>query len=129
VLVSNSIIEPGDKVFETDDAPKRGRPRGISEYPELHRLIFFLAKCMARHGALLTAHMKTNEQTRVAAGSLIDTLNILRRYLAQQPDWKWLTEFLPLPDQHERHVATYRRLLGAAMKAARSEMLQDDRAE
>jgi hypothetical protein len=110
-----------DEAFEAstvDVRSRRGRPRGsrrIREYPELHRLIFHLGYSAAWAELRFPAYVKQNGETRVAAGALINTLDSLREYLMQDPpELRWLAEFLPLPDQHQRHISTYRRLVEIA---------------
>jgi hypothetical protein len=110
-----------DEAFEAstlDVRGRRGRPRGsrrIREYPELHRLIFHLGYSAAWAELRFPAYIKQNGETRVAAGALINTLDSLREYLMQEPpEWRWLAEFLPLPDQHQHHISTYRRLVERA---------------
>jgi hypothetical protein len=114
---SNELFQQRDALIESAHRPKRGRRRGMLEYPQLHRLVFNLAYAMAWGGITFSAYIKKSARTKVAAGTLIDVLDRLREHLVQQPIWEWLTEYLPLPDEHQCHVATYRRLLKAAREA------------
>jgi hypothetical protein len=109
-----SLVNPFDKAF---DDHSRGRPRGIAEHPALHRLVFHLAYAAAWARLSLSAYVKENGKTKVAVGTLIDSLDMLREHFAQEPNWEWLTLYLPVPDQHQHHVATYRRLLKSASEA------------
>jgi hypothetical protein len=103
--------EPADK--------SRGRPSGISGYPQLETLIFLLKLHSASHGASLTAYIKKDGELKVAVGSLIDALNLLRSYLVNDQSYFWLANFLPLPDEHLTYVSTYQRILAAARIEAR----------
>jgi hypothetical protein len=108
-------IEP-----EPADKP-RGRPSGISGFPQLETLIFLLEFHSASHGASLTAYIKKDGELKVAAGSMIDALNILRSYLVKDQSYFWLANFLPLPDEHLTYVSTYQRILAGARIEARDQ--------
>ena len=108
-------IEP-----EPADKPK-GRPSGISRYPQLETLIFLLEFHSAHYGAFFTAYIKKDGELKVAAGSLIGVLNILRNYLVNDQSYFWLAKFLPLPDEHVSYVSTYQRILAGARFEARDQ--------
>jgi hypothetical protein len=99
--------KPGNK-------PSRGRPSGVTGYPNLETLVFLLEGHSAFHGAFLTAYIKKNGELKVAAGSLIDALNMLRSYLMNDPVYSWLANSLPLPGEHLTYVSTYQRILADA---------------
>jgi hypothetical protein len=105
-------IEP-----ESGDKSRQGRPRGTSGYRHLETLVFLLELHSAFHGAFLTAYVKKNGELKVAAGSLINALNMLRCYLVN--DYPWLANSLPRPDQHLMYVSTYQRILTGARIEAR----------
>jgi hypothetical protein len=100
----------------------RGRPKGIGPYSELADLVVLLQRCAVTNGVRFTAYIRKSGKLKVAAGSLIDTLNTLRSQLADMPDWKWLIGSLPLRWQHRAYVSTYRRLLKSIEEWANPDM-------
>jgi hypothetical protein len=109
--------------IEPEPAHKpKGRPSGISRYPQLETLIFLLEFHSTPHyGAFFTAYIKKDGELKVAAGSLIGVLNILRNYLVNDQSYFWLAKFLPLPDEHVSYVSTYQRILAGARFEARDQ--------
>jgi hypothetical protein len=90
---------------------KSGRPSGIARHRGLDFLVYELAVIAIRAGISLTAYTKNGGGIKVAAGSLIDMLDMLREAVQQQISWD--TQ-LPLLEQHQRQIATYQRLLARA---------------
>jgi hypothetical protein len=118
----STINESADRWLLMHDSPfgshkrSRGKPRGISQYSELADLVVLLQHCAVRNGVSFSAYTRRSGKRKVAAGSLIDTLNLLRSRLADSDmlGWeipKWLIGSLPLPRQHRANVSSYRRLL------------------
>jgi hypothetical protein len=98
-------------------APKKrscGRPVGIDGYQALDCLVFGLGVAAARVGINLTAYIKSGDGgAKVAAGSLIDILDMLRDCFWKQFRWN-----PHIPWDHQRHIATYQRLLARARSHA-----------
>jgi len=90
---------------------RQGRPSGFYRFPNLDVLVFGLGVVAARAGVNLTAYTKSGGRVKVAAGSLIQILEMLRECLLEQLDWH---PNLPSAKDHKRHIATYQRLLARA---------------
>jgi hypothetical protein len=94
--------------YKLEDEPyRRGRPTGIRRFPGLDNLVFLLQLSSLSANASFTAYTEGN----IAKGSLINALDMLWHYLASKSDWKYLTAFLPNPDQHRALISSYQRIL------------------
>ncbi len=116
LLDGSVVLTPLAAIGLPTPAPKhrkrrQGRPAGFDRYPGLDFLVFELGVVMARVGVNLTAYIKDGGEVKVAAGSLIQILDMLRRCVRDQG---LVNPMLPFPDQHRRYVATYQRLLARA---------------
>jgi hypothetical protein len=106
----------------TPPAPRpKGKPRGIKKYPKLDLLAYDLCRWVETYFTMsLTAYVKVRGQ-RVAAGSLIDALDALRKYLAAADQYMWLAAYIPAMSEQPQCVATYNRIIAEARDAVWSE--------
>jgi hypothetical protein len=110
--VLSEIIESA-KNFQS---PKRtpGKPMGIKNYPALYVLVVGLGYWAENHlPAPFTAYVKRAGETKVAVGSLIEMLNLLREHILNSST-RWLASSLPTPTEHLRYVSSYQRCLREA---------------
>jgi hypothetical protein len=118
-LSHKPVLVELDKLIRVpaSDPPKRGqgRPAGFDQYRKLDYLVFELGVTFARAGVNLTAYAKDGGGLKVAAGSLIQMLEMLDECLLQHLDWH---THLPSPEDHLHHIATYQRLLARARSHA-----------
>jgi hypothetical protein len=115
----------GSFILQTLDAPapmqrnsrksRRGRPAGFRHHQNLDFLILELGVVAARAGVNLSAYMKDGGGVKVAAGSLIVMLEMLRAWFWDNIGWN---SGIPFPNQHESHIATYQRILRRARTRA-----------
>jgi hypothetical protein len=110
--VLSEIIERATKIQSPKRAP--GKPMGIKNYPALHFLVANLGYWAENHlSAPFTAYVKRAGETKIAVGSLIETLNLLREHILKSPQ-KWLASSLPTATEHLRCVSSYQRCLREA---------------
>jgi hypothetical protein len=88
---------------------RRGPSPGVSQYPEVDTLVFFLEFGAQLAGGKFTAHKIRNGGGK---GTMIEALNFLRTALPTK-----LAEAIPLADQHP--ISTYKRAINQARKAGR----------
>jgi hypothetical protein len=78
---------------------REGRPRGRKEYPGLADLISGLeASAQSAEGGFGIPNKKLKK------GRLIEALDWLKAFLADNEQWSWVAQFLPAPGQHPLSV-------------------------
>jgi hypothetical protein len=82
---------------------QRGRPHGPTTFRNLDFLVIGIDSEARLFGGRFTLDKKLRK------GSLLTALDDVRARLVANPRYRWLAEFLPLPDRHP--VSTYERVL------------------
>jgi hypothetical protein len=82
---------------------RRGRPRGPTTFKMLTQLIWGL-EFWAR-----TANGGFTLNKDLSKGSLLIALDKIRKCLLEEPEWRWIADFIPLPMQHP--VSSYQATL------------------